>query len=89
MLNTNAAFDDTGDLKLRITGTSGSCNYGTYLDLNEKPFSYTAYTWSGNFITTTGTAGEVGGNQWSCTDSYGVAFWALTLKSSDLLNIST
>jgi hypothetical protein len=31
MLNTNAA--DTGDLKLRITGTSGSCIYGTNLNL--------------------------------------------------------
>ena len=85
MMNTKAA-DDTGDLTLKITGTSGSCIYGTHLNLGTTGFQYAAYTWSGDFVTTTGVEGI---NQWSCTDSYGVAAWALTIKSTDLLNLDT
>ena len=84
MMNTHAA--DTGELKLKINGTSGSCTYGTKLDLGDTGFQYDAYIWTGQFITTTG---DVGNNQWNCTDSAGVATWALTVGSTDLINTTT
>ena len=84
MMNTNAA--DTGDLKLKIHGTSGSCIYGTKLDLGDTGFTYDSYIWTGDFLTTTGA---IWSHQWSCTDSAGVATWALTLASSNLVNTTT
>ena len=87
MLNTNAQTPDAGDLTLEITGESGYCEYGTTLDLGQTGFSYDARTISGNFLVTTTTG--AGNTPWNCTDSYGVAAWALTIQSSDVENMDT
>ena len=80
MMNAKAS---TGDLQLQITGTSGSCIYGTTLNLGATVFDYAAKTVSGNFLASGSST------QWSCTDSAGVASWALTMQASDIRNMTT
>ena len=78
---TNAATD-TGQVKLQITGMSGTCEYGKNIDLGSYAYSTTAHTASWLFLSTTGTTS--GTNSWLCIDSYGVASWTLTIQSSIL-----
>jgi len=80
----NATHAASGDLKLKIEGASGSCDYGTHLDLGTTGFSYDARTMSGNFKTDTGAL-----TPWTCRDSAGVASWNLTITSSDVANVTT
>ncbi len=82
LLNTNAA-SEYWTVKLEITGTSGYCAYGLEMDFLQHAFSYNARTISGQFFTTGNTA------RWYCVDSYGVASWALSIQSSNVLNITT
>lgn len=81
MLNkTNAA---SGTVQLEITGESGYCVYGETMDFGQTGFTYDARTWEGDFLTT-GNAAE-----WYCEDKAGVASWAMSLQSSDILNMTT
>jgi len=75
VLNTNA---DTGVLTLEIQAGSGTCAYGTSLDLGIKTAQYSAITFSGDYA----------GAFW-CEDNQGTqATWTLTMASSELINAS-
>ena len=47
--NTTKADTGTGVLQLEITSGTGSCQYGTSLNLGNKPASYSAIVFSGDF----------------------------------------
>lgn len=78
---TNAATD-TGQVKLKITGMSGHCEYGKNIDLGSYAWSTTAHTVSWDFLSTTGTTS--GTNVWKCMDTAGISAWQLTIQSSNL-----
>lgn len=76
LLNTTNA--DTGVLQLQITAGTGSCQYGTSLDLGTKQASYSALTFTGDFPAA-----------FRCEDNQGTqATWQLTMASSVLTNAS-
>jgi len=77
VLNTNAS--DTGVLTLEIQAGTGTCVYGTSLDLGQKVAQYSAITFSGDFTN---------GAFW-CEDNQGTQdTWTLTMASSILTNAS-
>ncbi|MEI6672669.1 MAG: hypothetical protein WCL02_05030 [bacterium] len=82
VLNTNAS--QQGDLTLKITGTTGSCDLGLSSDIGTYAFSYNAQTASGVFNATTSNTPT-----WYCNDTNGSTPWRVELSSTDVANITT
>lgn len=71
------------NVNLEITGTSGTCAFGTISNLGTIPFSWGSQVLSGAF---TGTSAP-DGNTWRCFDGNGTASWnASMIILSDLEN---
>ena len=78
-----AAWSYCGDLRLRIITGHSYCQYGTTLDFGTTGLSYSGRSLITWFVAT-------GGNpEWFCEDQQWLGTRALTIQSSDLVNIST
>jgi len=89
ILNTKAA---TVNVNVQVTGTAGSCIFGTTTALGATWYSLTTVqTLTGIFTGTsalTPFSGSSAGSAWRCYDSNGVASWAATIISNTMVNQS-
>ena len=84
-LLSNTTKAATAEVQLRITGTAGSCVYGTVMNAWSTWFSFSAQSLSWGF---TGTSAPDGKTR-RCFDSSGTASWNLAMQmSGDLMNMS-
>ncbi len=82
MLNQNTnAQTANGDAKLQINATTGTCLYGTSIDMGSTWYSANSVTLTTGFLNSDNTA------PWSCTDTEGDATRSLQLgMTSNLVN---
>ena len=78
-----AAWSYCGDLTLKILSWSFGCEYGRSLDFGTTGLSYSARSLSTGFLT------NVGNIPRSCEDNQGIGSRALSIQSTDLINLST